>query len=90
MIFYRILNTEKSNKSINKIECHIQVEECLIIYDPASAVVLGAYEAERRRTVQTDAIVHYPTNSVENCSNSYDKDYFVDTCAQLTLIVRDP
>ena len=90
MIFYRILNTEKSNKSNDKMECHHQVEECLIIYDPASAVVLRAYEAERRRTVQTDAIVHYPTNSVENCSNSYDKDYFVDTCTQVTLIVPAP
>ena len=90
MVFYRIFNTEKSNKSINKIEGHHQIEECLIIYDPASAVVLGAYEAEGRRTVQTDAIVHYPTKCVEHSNNSCDKDYFVDICAKFSLTVPTP
>ena len=90
MILYRKLNTEKSNEGIYKIECHQQVEDCLVVDNPAGTVVLRAYEAESRRAIQTDAIVHYPTNSVENCSNSYDKDYFVDICAQFTRIIPAP
>ena len=70
MILYRILNTKKSNKSIDKIECHRQVEECLVIDDPTGAVVVGANKAERWRTVQTDAIVHHPTKCVEDSNNS--------------------
>ena len=81
MIFYRILNTEKSNKGIDEIECHQQEEEGLVEDDPAGGVVLHTYEAESRRARQTDAIVHYPAKSEENSNNSCAEDYFVDICA---------
>ena len=81
MILNRILNTEKSNKGIDKIECHQQVEERLVKDDPAGAVVLRGYEAERRRAIQTDTIVHYPAKYDQNSNNSCAEDYFVDICA---------
>ena len=81
MILYRKLNTEKSNEGIYKIECHQQVEDCLVVNNPAGTVGLRAYEAESRRAIQTDAIVHYPTKCYKDAKNSYSEDYFVDICA---------
>ena len=81
MIFYRILNTEKSNKGIDEIECHQQEEECLVVDYPAGGVVLRAYETESRRASQTDAVVHHPAKCHEDSNNSCAKDYFVDICA---------
>ena len=81
MILYRILHTQKSYKGVDKIECHQQEGECLVVDDPAGGVVLRTYEDEGRRARQMDAVVHYPTKWDKKSNNSCAEDYFVDIYA---------
>ena len=90
VIFYRVLNTKESYESIRKVKAHGQVEDGLIKYDPAGAVVLSGDPAEGGITKQSGAIVNSPAKCAENPEHPLHGDDLVNNGVQLSSQVPTP
>ena len=90
VIFYRVLNTKESYESIRKVKAHGQVEDGLIKYDPAGAVVLSGDPAEGGITKQSGAVINGPAKCAENPEHPLHGDDLVNNGVQLSSQVPTP